>query len=162
MKSELTKLQSLKFDDEGEPNVDTAPDDSDEATPDHSITHRFFHIIVTNPGKSRAELMALAAGAGIKQGSSTSLLSQFHTRKLVKRVFSAQHNTDVYTATRKKYVPGVTPTATKRRLTQAQATAAPVHSHRPTATPRAQELLDTLPVSVARELYDGLKKLFGA
>lgn len=171
LKSELTKLSALKFDDEA---ADAAPvtvvaEGDDEYHPERSVSHRFYDVIVKHPGSSRAELIELALTMGIKRGSSTSLLSQFRERKLVRSTFSPERNADLYTALRKTYKPGTPATARRKAAERSeaarndearQAPAPKLNGHGP--TPRAQELLDTLPVAVARELYDGLKKLFGS
>ena len=165
LKSELKKLEALKFDDDGDTTVITLQ--PAVAVPDNqqgSVSSRVFNIIRDNPGCNRNRLVALSDTAGVSKNSSSSLLNQFVKRGLVRTVESASGLT--YFAVGQIYVRGyikrnkkaakvATPKASKP---EPQPTAiAPV----PLAVFSAKDMVESMPVGKARAVYDELKKLFG-
>jgi hypothetical protein len=151
LRSELQKLADLKFDDDG----DTV---TEPTASNLGVSETFFNIIRDNPGLTRSKLMELAGKAGIKDASSSSLVVQFVKRGIIR----AQKNGSVssyftignsYTSgyvRRNKPVAKVTPKPT------------PVPDNPVRVIGTVPELLDTLSIVQARELYDALKKIFGA
>ena len=165
LKSELKKLEALKFDDDGDTTVITLQ--PAVAVPDNqqgSVSSRVFNIIRDNPGCTRKRLIALADNAYVSKSSSSSLLNQFLKRGIVRSVDSDAGMT--YFAVGQKYKPGyikqakkaakvATPKAAKP---EPQPTAiAPV----PLAVFSAKDMVESMPVGKARAVYDELKKLFG-
>jgi len=166
LKSELKKLESLKFDDEGDTNVITLP--AATALPDDQqggVSSRFFNVVRDNPGCNRTRLLALADGANVAKASSSSLLAQFVKRGLIRAVDSQAGLT--YFAIGQSYKPGYVKQPKKAaKATKTPKTVKP--SLRAVApepvslyTLSAQELLDTMSIVKARALYDELKKIFG-
>ena len=165
LKTELKKLEALKFDDDGDTTVITLQ--PAVAVPDKqqgSISKRLFDLILNNPGCNRSSLLAKALSAGIGMSSSSSLIHQFTRRGLVRTVDSQTGPT--YFCVGTQYKPGyikqakkaakvATPKAAKP---EPQPTAiAPI----PLAVFSAKDMVESMPVGKARAVYDELKKLFG-
>jgi len=162
LRSELQKLADLKFDDDGDTtNVITLPTTS---APDFlGVSEKLFNIIRDNPGLTRSELVELSRKANIKDSSSSSLLVQFTKRNLIKATKNGSVST--YTTVGNHYVRGYVAREKAKK-------AKPVVEVTPKPTPApdnpvrfigtAPQLLDTLSIVQARELYDALKKIFGA
>ena len=157
LRSELQKLADLKFDDDGDTmTVITLP--TATALPDTlGVSETFFNIIRDNPGLTRSELLVLARKAGIKDASSSSLAVQFVKRGIIRAAKNGSVST--YFTVGNSYTSGYL----RREKSVAKATpkTAPVpdNAKLPTSVP---QLLDTLSIVQARELYDALKKIFGA
>lgn len=161
LKSELKKLETLKFDDDGDTTVITLqpavalPDDQQGG-----VSKRLFNIVLNNPGCTRSKLMKLAAEAKIGDSSSSSLLVQFTRRGLLRAVDSPSGLT--YFCVGTQYTPGYVKQAKKpsKAAKVPATTSVPLPANaRFTAT--IPELLDTMSVVQAREMYDALKKIFG-
>jgi hypothetical protein len=156
LKTELQKLADLKFDDDGDTtNVITLP--PAVARPDTlGVSETFFNIIRDNPGLTRAALVALARKAGIKDASSSSLVVQFVRRGLVR----AQKSGSVfsYFTVGNKYISGYIPK--NKPVAKVTPKPAPLPDN-VKFTASVPQLLDTLSIVQARELYDALKKIFG-
>ena len=165
LRSELQKLADLKFDDDddgGTTNVITLP--AATALPDTlGVSETFFNIIRDNPGNTRAQLVALARKAGIKDASSSSLVVQFTRRGIIRNQDTGGVST--YFTVGNHYVKGYVARAKAKK-------AKPVAkvTHKTISVPdnpvrvigTVPQLLDTLSIVQARELYDALKKIFGA
>lgn len=152
LKSELKKLEALKFDDEGtaQPEVITQ-----EAPAHESISETLFRVINDNPGCNRARIITLAENAGVARSSSSSLLSQFVTRGLV-RTTEAEGVLVFFTASQ-TYKPGYV-----RRPKKAAKVATPkVPMAAPKQEVNVSELLSNMSILKARALYDELKQIFG-
>lgn len=157
LKSELKKLEALRFDDEGETQKEVTVQ---ETEPPIGVSHTFFNVLVKNPGCTRARLLSIAEVAGVGQSSSSSLLTQFKTRGLLRSVDSPQGLT--FFAVGDTYKPGyVKP---KKKLAKAR----PVKVAAPTpvaAVPKQEtnvsEMLNNMSILKARALYDELKQIFG-
>ena len=156
LKSELQKLADLKFDDGGDTMTETP-------APSLGVSETFFNIIRDNPGLSRAELLVLARKAGIKDASSSSLVVQFVKRGIIRP--QSVGNVSSYFTVGNHYVKGYVARDKAKK-------AKPVAKVTPTPTPAPDnpvrvigtvpELLNALSIVQARELYDALKKIFGA
>jgi hypothetical protein len=157
LKSELQKLADLKFDDDDDGDTMT-----ETTAPSLGVSETFFNIIRDNPGLSRAELLVLARKAGIKDASSSSLVVQFVKRGIIRP--QSVGNVSSYFTVGNHYVKGYVARDKAKK-------AKPVAKVTPTPTPAPDnvklttsvpQLLDTLSIVQARELYDALKKIFGA
>jgi len=159
LKSELKKLETLKFDDEGETNVITMP--AATALPDDQqggVSNRFFNVIRDNPGCNHKRLVALDENGSVSRASSSSLLAQFVQRGLVRTVDSVSGPT--YFSIGQKYKPGYIKQVKKAaKVATPKATIAPVAATKQDTS--VQELLNTMSIVKARALYDELKKIFG-
>lgn len=151
LKSELQKLESIKFDDDGEAQ-DTAPEAS------LGLSNKLFNIVRDNPASTRQQLINMADTAGIAKGSSSSLLTQFVKRGLLRTA-----NTDGvtrYFAGRDSYVSGYL-TGYEQRKVPTRIAAPKASSPAAPQDITVQEMLNTLSIVKARMLYDELKKIFG-
>jgi hypothetical protein len=126
------------------------------------VSESLFNIIKDNPGLTRSELVTLARKANIKDASSSSLIVQFTKRGIIKAEKNGSVST--YKTVGNHYVKGYIPKAKAKK-------AKPVAVVTPKTTPlpdnvrftaTVPQLLDTLSIVQARELYDALKKIFGA
>jgi len=156
LRSELQKLADLKFDDDGDATVVT----THEATPSSlGVSETFFNIIRDNPGLTRSELVKIANSAGIKESSSSSLVVQFLKRGIIRTQKTGKLS--AYFAVGKSYTSGYV------RRTKPPVTVKPVAPKQVPETPvrvtgTVPELLNALSIVQARELYDALRKIFGA
>jgi hypothetical protein len=161
LRSELQKLADLKFDDDGgTTNVITLP--AAVGIPDFlGVSEKLFGIIRDNPGLTRSELVELARKANIKDASSSSLIVQFTKRGLIEAAKNGSVST--YTTVGNHYVKGYVAKAKKAKpvaVVTPKPTPVPDNPVRVIGT--VPQLLDTLSIVQARELYDALKKIFGA
>jgi hypothetical protein len=162
LRSELQKLADLKFDDDGDTtNVITLP--AAVGIPDFlGVSEKLFGIIRDNPGLTRSELVELARKANIKDASSSSLIVQFTKRGLIEAAKNGSVST--YTTVGNHYVKGYVARAKAKKakpvaVVTPKPTPVPDNAKLTTSVP---QLLDTLSIVQARELYDALKKIFGA
>jgi hypothetical protein len=157
LRSELQKLADLKFDDDGDTTtVITLP--TATALPDTlGVSETFFNIIRDNPGNTRAQLLVLARKAGIKDASSSSLVVQFVKRGIIRAQDSG--GVSAYFAAGDRYTKGYVRQAKPAAKVTPKPAPVPDNAKRTTSVP---QLLDTLSIVQARELYDALKKIFGA
>ena len=162
LRSELQKLADLKFDDDGDTtNVITLPATTRPDT--LGVSETLFNVIRDNPGSTRAQLIVLARKAGIKDASSSSLVVQFTRRGIIRTQNTGGAST--YFAVGNSYTSGYIPKDKPKK-------AKPVAKATPKPTPvtdnpvrvigTVPELLNALSIVQARELYDALKKIFGA
>ena len=158
LKSELQKLADIKFDDDGDTMtvITLAPA---VARPDTlGVSETFFNIIRDNPGSTRAQLLELARKAGVKDASSSSLVVQFVKRGIIK----AQNNGGVsqYFTIGNSYTKGYV--RSQKTVAKVTPKPAPVPDNPVRVIGTVPELLNALSIVQARELYDALKKIFGA
>jgi hypothetical protein len=156
LRSELQKLADLKFDDNG----DTV---AEPTVSNLGVSEKLFNIIRDNPGLTRSKLIELARDAGIKDASSSSLVVQFTKRGIIRAEKNGSVST--YKTVGNHYVKGYVARAKAKK-------AKPVAEVTPKPTPAPDnpirvigtvpELLNALSIVQARELYDALKKIFGA
>ena len=168
LKSELKKLEALKFDDDGDTTVITLP--TATALPDDQqggVSFRFFNIIKDNPGCNRKRLIELAEKDSISRASSSSLVTQFVKRKLIRKEHSASGF--IYFNLLQKYKPGYVKQAKKAvkiiKVTKVvEAAPIPTEPKAPAPIPlavfSAKDMVESMPVGKARALYVELKKLF--
>lgn len=153
LKSELKKLEALKFDDEGTTTQEVTMQEPQTL----GISEKFFNVARDNPGCNRKRLITLADNAGVSRSSSSSMLSQFVKRGLIRTVDSAAGVT--YFAVGQIYVRGYVKQSKKPKKVDAPVVVAIAPTAPPDTT--VQDLLNTMSIVKARALYDELKKIFG-
>jgi len=156
LRSELQKLADLKFDDDG----DTV---TEPTASNLGVSETFFNIIRDNPGSTRAVLVTLARNAGIKDASSSSLVVQFTKRGIIR--VEKNGSVSTYKTVGNHYVKGyVARDKAKKAKPVAKATPepAPAPDNPIRVIGTVPELMNALSIVQARELYDALKKIFGA
>lgn len=153
LRTELKKLEALKFDDEGEPNMLITLNEPESL----GVSATMFNLIRDNPAASRSRLISLASAAGIGVSSSSSLLTQFVKRGLV-RSSRAEDGPLVYFSQTNTYKPGYV--RKPKQVTAAKIPTAKV-THAVEPDVGVNELLNTMSIVKARALYDELKKIFG-
>ena len=89
LKSELKKLEALRFDDEGTTTQEVAMQEPQSL----GVSETVFNVIRDNPGCNRNRLIALADTAGVSKSSSSSLLNQFLKRGPVSYTHLRAHET---------------------------------------------------------------------
>jgi hypothetical protein len=168
LKTELKKLETLKFDDSGDTNVVTLS--AAVALPDDqqiSVSERCFNVIRDNPGCNRKRVLSLAGAAGISKTSAPSLISQFVSRGIVRIVDSSSGQT--YFVVDQKYKPGYVKQNKKAKRVKKIAKvveAAPKPTQPMASVPvsldafSAQDMIYNMSVGRAHALYIELKKLF--
>lgn len=163
LKTELRKLEALKFDDDGDTTVITLqpavalPDDQQGG-----VSKRFFNMVLDNPGCNRKRLVKLAESANIGSSSSSSLLHQFTKRGLLRTVDSLSGLT--YFCVGTQYTPGYIKHAGKIKKVLKVTPPKVTPPKAATAVPQdvsVHDLLNTMSITKARALYDELKKIFG-
>jgi hypothetical protein len=152
LKSELKKLEALKFDDEGTTQQEITMNDP---TKSEGVSEKLFRVIKENPGCTRSRILAKALTAGIGMSSSSSLLAQFVKRGLVRIAESPEGIT--YFNVAPQYIKGYIKTEKKAKPVKEQKVQVVV----PKQDTSVQELLNTMSIVKARALYDELKKIFG-
>lgn len=152
LKSELKKLEALKFDDEGTTQQEITMHEPTKAT---GISVTFFNIIRDNPGCTRSTLLAKALTAGVGISSASSLLAQFVKRNLIRSVESPAGLT--YFSASTQYVKGYIKRDKKAKPAKATKVQAVVQK----TDTSVQDLLSSMSIVKARALYDELKKIFG-
>ena len=154
-KSELKKLETLNFDDEG-----STPEEIIMHEDKIGISETMFNVIRDNPANSRPKLIALAEKAGVAKASSTSLITQFTKRGLVRK--ADINGIAMFFAEGDTYKPGYVKrphkTVKAKPVKKSNVVQLPTNLKSAATT---TELLDTLSIVQARALYDELKKIFG-
>lgn len=159
-----TALEKALNDWEPEPTPETTP-----AKPHFKVTNNVtritFDYVRDNPGKTRKEIALALEAQGYKSGSVTSLLGQMVKQGLFRE------SAELLYATTNEYTPlksskKMKDLAPQRKVITITRRAAPEVEHKPLPTTAKfsatiPQLLDTLSVVQARELYDALRKIFG-
>ena len=151
LKSELKKLEALRFDDEGTTTQEVTMQEPQTL----GVSETVFNVIRDNPGCNRNRLVALSDTAGVSKNSSSSLINQFVKRGLVRTVDSASGLT--YFAIGQIYVRGYIKQNKKADKVATPKAVKPA----PQQDSSVQDLLNTMSIVKARALYDELKKIFG-
>ena len=151
LKTELKKLEALSFNDDGETQQEPEMNESKQV----GVSAGLFNVIRDNPGSGRRELLKKAEAIGIAKGSSSTLLTQFCKRGLVR---TAKNNDgyNTFFSVGSCYEPGYVKKATSPKAAKAK----PVQE--PAQNVGVQDLLNTMSITKARALYDELKTIFGA
>jgi hypothetical protein len=161
LKSELKKLEALKFDDEGEPDMPITMKPKSER-------ESVWEYIKANPMSSSA---GVSAALGIDASSSASQVGALLNKSLLTRVHigGSYHYTavgDSYpvfdrVAHGKKIGRATRGKPKKSRVVKDERPKAQAPAPIPLAAFSAQDMIESMPVGKARALYDELKKLFG-
>lgn len=155
LRTELQKLADLKFDDSDEETMtESLPATAEQV----GVSETLFNIIRDNPGSPRNKLLLLAKNAGIRDSSSTSLLTQFVKRGIIKSQKTAGEGAAIYFAVGSSYVKGYVRQAKSPKV---QVKATQVNDSQVKPNPNVEEMLDSMSITKARALYDALKKIFG-
>jgi hypothetical protein len=151
-------------------NTPATPTDKPYFTVTNNVTRVTFDYVRDNPGKTRKEVAVALEKQGFKPSSVTSLLGQ-----MVKQGLFRESNELLYVTTG-EYTPLKSSkkmkavaekqqapqrkvvTITRRAAPEAEPTPVPPNAKFSATIP---QLLDTLSVVQARELYDALRKIFG-
>jgi len=167
---ELKKLENLSFDDEEseKPNGRTMLPHAFKPT--NNVSRETFNYIKTNPNCTRAALGEAMEKKGFKKGSVISLATQFIRQGMVKNV---NHGLFV---TQDEYTPIKAPAKTfkhkkpskdvlpppQKKVAKATAPSTSTIYISGVNTQSAKELLASMSIIQAREVYDELKKIFGS
>jgi uncharacterized protein (DUF2249 family) len=163
LRSELSKLQQLHFDDEQ--SVKAVIVEHDITT---TKTGKILQYIGDHPGSTRAQISkAMEERYGMSPNNTGSVISQMEIKSFV----TAKGSPKTYTRTSKVYHPdpdNPALAAARKKLAEKKAAGlikskkyTPV---RPMPAPQhssVQAIVDKLTIGQAREIYDELKKLFG-
>ena len=133
-----------------------------------NTTRRTFEYIANHPGNSRATVIAALEREGISSNSTRSLLSTFVIHGNVRETNGALF------VNQREYKPIARSTVPRKARKARKAPEAPVQDPTPVSvsvtsplpptarfTATVQQLLDSLSIIQARELYDELRKIFG-
>jgi hypothetical protein len=149
LKSELSKVL----------NEWNPPEPTTMTTPHRKITtnttRATFEKAVENPGITRAALIEALDRDGYKQSSTSSLITQLLANGNFRLVG------DGLFVTQEEYKPLPRMTPVKRRVSKDAPATVPEVKVEPPAKPTSAQLLDTLSIVQARELYDELRRIFG-
>jgi hypothetical protein len=151
-------------------NTPATPTDKPYFSVTNNVTRVTFDYVRDNPGKTRKEVAVALEKQGFKTGSVTSLLGQMVKQGLFRENANLLYvTTGEYTplkSSKKMKALEEKPPAPQRKVVTITRRAAPEAVPTP-VPPNAKfsatipQLLDTLSVVQARELYDALRKIFG-
>jgi hypothetical protein len=138
----------------------------------NNVTRVTFDYVRDNPGKTRKEVATALEKQGFKPSSVTSLLGQMVKQGLFRESANLLYvTTGEYTplkSSKKMKAVAEKPQAPQRKVVTITRRAVPVPEAVPVPVPTnakfsatIPQLLDTLSVVQARELYDELRKIFG-
>ena len=168
LQAELTKLENLSFDDEGsdKPNGQTTLPHAFKPT--NNVSRETFNYVKNHPGVTRATMGAEMEKKGFKRSSTISLATQFVRQGMIR---ASNHGLYV---TQDEYTPIKTAKAFKnkkpskdvlpppqKKVTKVTASPASTIYISGVNTQSAQELLASMSIVQARNVYDELKKIFG-
>lgn len=172
LQSELKKLETIAFDDEGKT---TTTEDAMPITNAHKITNNVtretFNYIKDNPGMRRVQIAAAMENRGFKKSSTLALTSQFvrsgMARIVDSGVFIAQSEYAPIKAkkVKKAKVTKVTDKKLKQDIiesVQAQELPPPQPVVAVTHDTLVKAMLSRMSILQAREMYDELKKVFSS
>jgi hypothetical protein len=158
LQSELKKLETLAFDDEGSPTTEiTMPKQTFK--PVNNVSRETFNYIKNNPGTTRALAVRALENLGYKPSSTASLIGQFVRQGLMRQtngaVFAAASEYAPIKATPKK----VAKVTAKKVQEAIMETPVPIAVSHDTSV---KTMLSRMSVLQAREMYDELKKIFAS
>jgi hypothetical protein len=161
LQTELKKLETLSFDDEGSTTEITMTLPHAFKT-SNNVSRETFNYIKDNPGLRRVQIAHAMADRGFKKSSALALSSQFVRNGMARVVdggmFVAQPEYTPIKATPKKAKGVAKVTAKKVQEAIMEAPVQPIVSH----DTSVKTLLSRMSVLQAREMYDELKKIFAS
>lgn len=163
LQTELKKLETLSFDDEGktQPNGRTMLPHAFKPT--NNVSRETFNYIKANPAITRLQVAEAMENRGFKKSSTLSLTSQFTQQGLVRKanggLFVTQPEYTPIKSNRKiKEVKVAKVTAKKIETPIIAAVAQPEVQH----DTLVKAMLSRMSILQAREMYDELKKVFSS
>ena len=165
LQTELRKLENLSFDDEGsdKPNGRTTLPHAFKTT--NNVSRETFNYVKNHPGVTRTAMGVEMEKKGFKKSSTVSLATQFIRQGMMRSVnhglYVLQAEYTPIKATKKvKPSKDVLPTPQKRVAKVTASSASTIYISG-VNTQSAQELLASMSIVQARNVYDELKKIFG-
>jgi hypothetical protein len=163
LQSELKKLETLAFDDEGKTTTTeaTMPRVNDHKIT-NNVTRETFNYIKDNPGLRRVQIATAMENRGFKKSSTLALTSQFVRSGMARIVDSG-----VFIA-QSEYAPPKGKKIKKAKVTKVTAKKVETHIIESVAQPEVQHdtlvkaMLSRMSILQAREMYDELKKVFSS
>lgn len=164
LQTELKKLEALSFDDEGLTTMEK-PMLPHAFKPTNNVSRETFNYIKANPGLTRSQVGKNMFALGFNKNSAVSLSTQFLKQGMIRSVngglFVTQPEyTPVKTSKKVKPSKSVLPKPQKRVAKATAPTASTIYISG-VNTQSAQELLASMSIVQARQVYDELKKIFG-
>lgn len=164
LQSELKKLDNLAFDDEGSPTTEKKMLPH-AFKPTNNVSRETFNYIRDNPGLTRSQVGGAMEKKGFNKASVISLMTQFIKQGMVRLVnggmiVNQPEYTPIKTPKGKKPSKDVLPKPQKK-VTKATAPTTPTIYISGVNTQSAKELLASMSIVQARDVYDELKKIFG-
>ena len=159
LQSELRKLETIAFDDEGTTTEATMPRVNNHKIT-NNVTRETFNYIKDNPGLRRVQIATAMENRGFKKSSTLSLTSQFVRSGMARIV---DHG--VFVA-QSEYAPVKAQKIKKAKVTKVTAKKVETPIIESVAQPEVQHdtlvkaMLSRMSILQAREMYDELKKIF--
>jgi hypothetical protein len=161
LQTELKKLETLSFDDEGSTTEITMTLPHAFKT-SNNVSRETFNYIKDNPGLRRVQIAHAMADRGFKKSSALALSSQFVRNGMARVVdggmFVAQSEYTPIKSTTKKAKKVAKVTAKKIQEAIMEAPVQPIVSH----DTLVKAMLSRMSIIQAREMYDELKKIFAS
>lgn len=160
LQSELKKLETLAFDDEGTTTeiTMTLPH---AFKPSNNVSRETFNYIKNNPGASRQGVIKGLENLGYKPSSTGSLIGQFIRQGIARKVNGGVFaNQTEYTPVKPKLIRGKVTKVTVKKNKQPIIT--PVAEPEITPDTTVKAMLSRMSILQAREMYDELKKVFSS
>jgi hypothetical protein len=162
LQTELKKLETLAFDDEGSITTEKTMTLPHAFKTSNNVSRETFNYINNNPGLRRVQIAHAMADRGFKKSSALALSSQFVRNGMARVVdggmFVAQPEYTPIKATPKKAKGVAKVTAKKVQEAIMETPVQPIVSH----DTSVKTLLSRMSVLQAREMYDELKKIFAS
>lgn len=160
LQTELKKLETIAFDDEG--STTEIPMTLPHAfKTSNNVSRETFNYIKDNPGLRRVQLAKAMEDRGFKKSSALALTSQFVREGMARvvdgGVFVAQSEYTPIKSTPKKVKKVAKVTAKKVQEAIMEAPVQPIVNH----DTLVKAMLSRMSIIQAREMYDELKKIFG-
>lgn len=168
LQSELKKLETLAFDDEGT-TTEIAMTLPHAFQPTNNVSRETFNYIKNHPGATRQGVIKGLEKLGYKPSSTGSLIGQFIRQGIARKsnggVFANQTE---YTPVKPKLIRGKVAKVTDKKLTQDIIESIQAQKRIPkpqvelTPDTTVQSMLSRMSILQAREMYDELKKVFSS
>lgn len=168
LQSELKKLETLAFDDEGE-TTETAMTLPHAFKPTNNVSRETFNYIKNNPGTTRQGAIKALENLGYKPSSTGSLIGQFVRQGIARKVNGGVFtNQQDYTPIKPKLIRSKVAKVTDNKVKQDIIESVQAQKRLPklqvevTPDTTVQSMLSRMSILQAREMYDELKKVFSA
>ena len=162
LQTELKKLETLAFDDEGTTITEKTMPLPHAFKPTNNVSRETFNYIKANPAITRLQVAEAMENRGFKKSSTLSLTSQFTQQGLVRKanggLFVTQPEYTPIKSTPKKAKKVAKVTAEKIETPIIETVAQPAIQH----DTLVKAMLSRMSIIQAREMYDELKKVFSS